>query len=653
MKTIAKLSLFTYINLTFNLLIFSSIIYSLQAQTTLDSLQKALKRTSNTEAKVDIYNNLIEIYIQQSDSVNAVHNFDLAIKLAKQLSYWEGLSRSHLNITELYFDKNVKDSLALHHLNESLYAAKQSKNIELEATVYKRTGIIHRRKGNYHLALQNYQLALQIYESLEDLEGVAMIQNNIGNVYSNMGNYTLALKYILTSLKYWEDKNDLEKIGIISNNVGAIHIEQKDYAIALPYFHKSLELMQALNNQPRIASASNNLGISLGGLKDYNKSRFYYQKALKTYQELKDDYGIARVSHNLGVSYQKTKEYDKALRFLENSLKIRTQLNTQYGIASTMIAIGDTYLYLKSYEQAESFLLKGKEIAQDLGRLDKVQVATNSLAKLYYNQGKYKQAYEAQVLFTQLSDSLINREVIKQITWVDADYKFQQQTDSLQQIQEHEKEVLRLYNTNYRWFVALLIIGIIALLSVIWVLINRRKQITQTIELQNVKQKLLQEQLQRKEIEEKSLQEQLSTLEDKDFELTRQALHLVQKQQLLDTVEEEIKDITKLGDKTIQKRLKVLNKLIRKETSTKEEWQNFTQTFEIAHPSFFSRLQQHCPELTEKDLKLAALLRLGFDSNELALILNITSNSVRTARMRIRKKLELDEKSLSEFMRTF
>lgn len=669
MKSKLGLSFWIHIALLVGLLILGNINPFLRAQipiSNLDSLHKALKQTNNIQSKIDIYNEIADFHLQQSDSVNIFHYAQLARDLSKQHNYWEGLSQAHQTIAIFYFNNKTNDSLALYHFNEVLHAAKQRKDFDLQAETYKRIGVIYRWKANYNLSLQNHQLALQLYKNLENPEGIALVQNNIANVHSNLGNYTLALDYMLKSLKYWEVTNNHQLIGTISNNVGIIFLLQKDHQGALSYFFKSITMMDSLNNQPRVASASNNIGTTFQELEDYNKAHFYYQKALTIYKKLEDDYGIARVLHNLGEFYRITKKYDKALLHLEQALEIRKQLDTNYGIASTMIEMGEVYRYLKNYEQAELFLIQGKELAQQIGRLDKVQTALGFLAKLYYNQGQYEKAYQSQLLFSQLSDSLLNAESIRRTTLMNANYQFQQKSDSLQQVQNQEKEVFNSRQTQYHWWITLLAMSVLISLLTISILINRqkskRKQSIQSIELQKIKQQLLQEKLQRKEIQEEVLQQQLKedqqtqsqlqlNLENKDFELTRQALYLLQKQQLLDKIGEEIKEIAKSGAKPIQDRLKGLVRMIRKESNTVEKWQNFTQTFEMAHPGFFHRLQQRFPELTDYDLKLSALLRLGFDSRELALILNITTDSVRKARTRLRKKLQLQEEGLGEFMR--
>ena len=60
------------------------------------------------------------------------------------------------------------------------------------------------------------------------------------------------------------------------------------------------------------------------------------------------------------------------------------------------------------------------------------------------------------------------------------------------------------------------------------------------------------------------------------------------------------------------------------------------------HKNFVSRLMMRCPTLTEREKRLAILLRLGFSSKEISSLMNIEIKSVETNRYRLRKKLRLD-----------
>lgn len=93
-----------------------------------------------------------------------------------------------------------------------------------------------------------------------------------------------------------------------------------------------------------------------------------------------------------------------------------------------------------------------------------------------------------------------------------------------------------------------------------------------------------------------------------------------------------------------------MSKTIKKESAEHKEWEKFRQTFEMAHPEFYHSLKQLFPDLTPNEMKLCALLRLNFNTKELASILNITTKSANKARFRLRKKLNLSDENFNEYL---
>ncbi|MGB5236435.1 MAG: LuxR C-terminal-related transcriptional regulator, partial [Flavobacteriaceae bacterium] len=57
------------------------------------------------------------------------------------------------------------------------------------------------------------------------------------------------------------------------------------------------------------------------------------------------------------------------------------------------------------------------------------------------------------------------------------------------------------------------------------------------------------------------------------------------------------------------------------------------------------------PEITKNELRLMALLKMNLSSKEIATILNISSEGIKKARYRLRKKLDISsEESLQEMV---
>jgi DNA-binding CsgD family transcriptional regulator len=80
-------------------------------------------------------------------------------------------------------------------------------------------------------------------------------------------------------------------------------------------------------------------------------------------------------------------------------------------------------------------------------------------------------------------------------------------------------------------------------------------------------------------------------------------------------------------------------------------WNDFDLYFESINKNFYTRLKQSYPDISTNDLKICALIKLNLSIKEMASILNISPDSVKTARYRLRKKLQLStEDNLTSFI---
>ena len=72
-------------------------------------------------------------------------------------------------------------------------------------------------------------------------------------------------------------------------------------------------------------------------------------------------------------------------------------------------------------------------------------------------------------------------------------------------------------------------------------------------------------------------------------------------------------------------------------------WDEFTRLFEAIDPVFLKKLDQLPQKLTEREKRLLALSKLGLSIRETAQVLNIESSSVKMARYRLKKKLDIED----------
>ena len=82
-------------------------------------------------------------------------------------------------------------------------------------------------------------------------------------------------------------------------------------------------------------------------------------------------------------------------------------------------------------------------------------------------------------------------------------------------------------------------------------------------------------------------------------------------------------------------------KLLEHSLSNDSEWEDFKLKFEQLNPDFLESLTKDHPNLSKSDIRLLTLMKLGYSQKETAEILNIEPNSVKKAKSRVRKKLDL------------
>jgi FixJ family two-component response regulator len=82
-----------------------------------------------------------------------------------------------------------------------------------------------------------------------------------------------------------------------------------------------------------------------------------------------------------------------------------------------------------------------------------------------------------------------------------------------------------------------------------------------------------------------------------------------------------------------------------------DDWESFARHFDQVHTDFIKRLKEKYPQLSPKDLKLCAYLRMNLVSKEIAPLLNISVRGVEISRYRLRKKMQLHaEVNLTDYM---
>lgn len=137
----------------------------------------------------------------------------------------------------------------------------------------------------------------------------------------------------------------------------------------------------------------------------------------------------------------------------------------------------------------------------------------------------------------------------------------------------------------------------------------------------------------------------------KSRELASATMHLMQKAEMMNKLREDLKKLQQIVAPENSKKIQQLVRNIEMDLQLDEEWEQFELHFDQVHENFLKKLREKYPNLTPKDQKLCAYLRMNLSTKEIAPLMKISIRGVEISRYRLRKKLDLDpDTNLIDFM---
>ncbi len=144
-------------------------------------------------------------------------------------------------------------------------------------------------------------------------------------------------------------------------------------------------------------------------------------------------------------------------------------------------------------------------------------------------------------------------------------------------------------------------------------------------------------------------------MKQKDKELANSTMEMIQKGKLLTKIKKELNKLSSdFNDEIISNHINRIVRKVDRELDTEQQWEVFEKHFENVHEEFLKRLKAAYPDLTPREMKLCAYLRLNISSKEIAALMNISTRGVEISRYRLRKKLQLPhDTNLTDFIISF
>jgi serine phosphatase RsbU (regulator of sigma subunit) len=302
-------------------------------------------------------------------------------------------------------------------------------------------GIYYEEKSDFTKSLEHYQKALQIFTDEGDKTGIANCYNNIGIIHRLMGDSPRSMENFQKALRVYEELGDKTGQANTFNNIGIIFHDQGDLNKALEYYQKSYEIAEELGDRNGMSNSYINIGIVHHDLKNYPKALEYYQKSLTIVEELGDVNGIILNSINNGLMHLLIGNYQEASEFFTRGLTLSREIGSKSLVAWNYYGLGSVSLKQRRINEAYEYSKKAYSLACEIGEIELIKESAEVLSQSSASVGLYKDAYEFQVIFKAMSDSVRNEENTRRTIGLELEYKYEKERE-LSKMEQEKKEAI-------------------------------------------------------------------------------------------------------------------------------------------------------------------------------------------------------------------
>ena len=523
---------------------------------------------------------------------------------------------------------------------EALYAAikyyaDNKKILEAQGFINELADLSADLHDNYWKAVSLYYKSLCAYDYYDFEAFLSLINESMGmvellrdtertqlltaRIYLAKSGYFYYIRQFPECQKYNEkglqlcEKNGFEALkSDFLGNYGVLLIGMEKYEEAISKF-KSLAKFQKVPSSSLV-----NIAICYGEMKQFDSVLFYADSVIRLEQMggdsvLEKDRLLAAYSIKASCHVD-LEQWDEALQCLNQSVDVFLESNDKNRLSLYYLDLARVYNGMGEYKKALDCIDRAISMSHNIQSIEAEWMAVKVKSEILDNMKDYVREVENMWYLIGLTDTLFNRESRDKV--IEQQYQQQAMTKELefqlQQMAARQRLIVTI-------LVAILIV--IAIVFVSSIIIRKRRRKT----------------------------EQLSAeLDLRNREITLKSIGRMQSNEILNDVIEKLNEMERHPENNVLPGvIRDLKTLVNTETK-----KDFDVHFVQMNPDFYQKLLADYPKLTQNELRLCAFIKSNLSIKEIAAINGISADSVKTARKRLRKSLNLtgEDMSLLEFL---
>jgi tetratricopeptide (TPR) repeat protein len=567
-------------------------------------------------------------------------NPDSARVLIKQVLNYKGklhdtiYANANIFYGYTYLLKNNPDS-SIYYYNRALtysddYPAHYARALRNKAAAY-------RKKSDYAQSLKLLDIAEEKYKALNDPKGLATVYGEVASNYNLMLKSQEAIPYLLKAIALLEKQNDTFSILPIKQSLANTYMNIGNFEFAIELYKEVLNGFKANNLMKNYYLTLVNYGDCYIYLQKNAPAKKAILEAIAGLEKFNDTELIALAYSKLGRMEEAEKNHIQAAAYYKKAYKLAAANNN----STRVVIIASGYLTTLNNQKRYTEALAIIDSVEKHPSLEK----TNLQDKMAYEQIKtviYQNSHKDDMVLATLKKTIKIYDTLNKADQKEAIIKMQGEYQN--KYQDKKTNKLKKINTALKEKVAdtrkrrILQIGslVAILLLIIGLYVYKSRRHKQKIVLAQTDTRLLMQQYESKKEINKKLK---SGIKEKQGELVSNVF-------VMNNVQENINkmiDLYNNNSRTSQAPdVESIKKNLEELISDNDYWTLFRKSFSYSYADFEEKLSLKFPQLSKKELFFCSLLKLNLPYKDLAVILQVSPESVRKKKYRIKKKMEIE-----------
>ena len=361
------------------------------------------------------------------------------VGLSKKNKYIVGESNAYHNLGIAHYFHNDYDK-AYTYYGQAYELIKDSKYYERQAAALHNMAVINFYRSAFQSAVIQNQKALKLRRTAKDEHFIALSLNFLGRCYDAANDLEKALICFMEEYKIIKRKNDPAELINSLSCIGHIYYSQKNYRKALEYFIEAIKIGEESKNENKTADTIRSAGSCYTNLEDYEKSLEMLNKSLKLAKKLKNERVESACYNDLGIFYWKQNNITKSLHYHRQALALSRKLNAVRETVMSLMNVGQMQIELKMFSEAEISLEEGTGLAKKYNDQYRLSGMYEKMGQLYAEQDKFKEAYEFQKKYMEITEIISKNEKTELIEKLKVEFDLERK--------EREAELHKLKNVT-------------------------------------------------------------------------------------------------------------------------------------------------------------------------------------------------------------